>query len=169
VTVAWGGQVALQSLDRPLGLQLLNEGEGRVQRDHDHHGHGHRRDAGERRKRGGAPEQEGQRVGHLPGKLAWPASLLAPFELVGAVAQQAPVGLALGEAATRGAEIAQEEVDALLGVKSRSRPACTLREIVSAWWHGPPAQDEGITKVGQGALRITCAATLPSRSRRATP
>ena len=64
-----GGRVGLQCLDRPLGLQLLNEREDRVEDDDDQDRDGHRDNASQPGEPGRRPQQERERVGELPAQL----------------------------------------------------------------------------------------------------
>ena len=59
------GQVAGERLDRPLGLLLLDEGEGRVEDDDDDDRDGDGDDAGDPRQRGRRPQQQREGVGEL--------------------------------------------------------------------------------------------------------
>ena len=86
-------------------------------------------------------------MGELAGELAWPAPPAAPLEPGGTVAQQAPLGLPLGDALAGGPKVAQEEVDALLGIERRAgvgqgyrppinveRTACSVGRRLAACW-----------------------------------
>ena len=65
------------------------------------------------RRRG---QQQRERMGELLRELARPAAAAAAHELVAAVADEPPVGLALGEAVDVGVQVAQEQVGLLRGV-----------------------------------------------------
>ncbi len=113
MTFARGGRYCGESLDRPLGLQLLDEGEQRVDEDDDDDGDRHRSDPDQRGQAGGGPQQQGQGMRELARQLPRPAPPAAAAQLVGSELDQAPIRLAAGEAAAGAAQVPQQQVDSL--------------------------------------------------------
>ena len=107
-------EVERERLDRALGLPLLQERERRVEQDHaDDRGRQHGR-PGHEREQGGDPEEEREGMGQLAEQLAGPAAAAGARELVRALGQQPPLGLAAGEALRSRPQVPQEEADRLV-------------------------------------------------------
>ena len=107
-------QVALEGLHRALGLPLLQEGERRVQEDDAddrRRQHGRARNKGQQ---GGDPEEERERMRQLAGHLAGPPPAGWTSELVRALGEEPPLGLAAREAAGGRSEMPQQQVGRLV-------------------------------------------------------
>ena len=115
-----GRQVTLEGLGGLLGLELLEEGENGVQ-DYDRDDGDRERDSpsddGQRR---GRPEEEREGVCELAGELPKAIRALPAPDLVRAVLLEAAGGLPLGEAIPPGPEVAEEQIQALLGIYGRA-------------------------------------------------
>src|SRR5207342_3763747 len=79
------GEIRGERLHRALCLELLDEGEDRVDEDHDDDRNGDGDDACNPRENGRGPEEEGKRMGELAPEVAEMAALLTPAYLVWAV------------------------------------------------------------------------------------
>ncbi len=99
-------EVGRQGFDCPFGFLLLHERERRVRGDHGDDRRGDRRRSrcpGEHR---GGGEQHRQRMRELPNDLAPPRAIRGPLQLVGAVGDEAPFGLALRQPCRARSEVA---------------------------------------------------------------
>ena len=111
-----GGEIRGKRLHRALGLELLDEGEDRVDEDHDDDRDRDGDDAGNPREDGRGPEEEGQRVGELAPQVAEMAALLPPANLVWPVLLEPALGLAPAEAAGASPKMLEQQVQPLLRV-----------------------------------------------------
>lgn len=98
------GQEGGQSLDRPLGLLFLGEGQHGVEHDHRDDRHRQRGCPADHREHGGERQQQSQRVGELLGELAGPASPAAPGQGVGPVDRLPPGRFAFAQSLGRAAQ-----------------------------------------------------------------
>jgi hypothetical protein len=103
-----GRQELAKRLGGALGLDLLREGEYRVQHDHRDDRHRERRNAAYEGEHRGGPQQQRERVGELARELAPAAGTLAPRYLVRAVLDEPPRRLAALQAAEARAQVTQE-------------------------------------------------------------
>ena len=116
-----GRQVAGESLDRALGLELLREREARVDEDHHHDRDRDGHDAGHQRQSGGHPQEQCERVHKLGDELSRPAASTPADEHVRPVLGQPAFGLAGGETRWGSPQVAHERVDLLRGVDEIGR------------------------------------------------
>jgi hypothetical protein len=111
-----GREIALERLDCPLGLLLLHEGEKGVEDDDGNDRGGKDSGDADERQRACDPEQQGERVRELARKLPRPAPSAPAAEFVRPRGDEPSRSLALGESASTGFEMPEEDVDRLLRV-----------------------------------------------------
>ncbi len=109
-------QVGGQRLGRALGLDLLGEGEQRVEDDDDDDRPREHRDPGDEGEHRRGPEQQRQRMGELLAQLARMPRPLAALDRVRAVLGEAASGLARAQSGGRDAELVEQLVEVLLGI-----------------------------------------------------
>ena len=100
-----GWEICGKRLHRAFGLELLDEGEKRVDEDHDDDRNRHGDDAGDPGERRRRPEEQRQWMGELAPEVADMAATLAAADLVGPVLLEPVLGLALAQPTSPDAEM----------------------------------------------------------------
>ncbi len=148
------GQHLREGLRRPLGLELLREREDGVEHDHGDDRRRQDRRARQERQQRRDPQQRGERVGELPRELAQMARPRPARDLVGPVLREPAVDLAPCQAFAGRPQIAQQRIDAFLGIEPG---------LCAQAWHGeqPVRRRRGGASVHPRAM-APCVLTIAS-------
>ena len=112
-------EVRLERLDGALGVTLLREREGCVERDHHQDRDRQLHEAADGGERGGGEQQQRERVRQLGRELPGPGRPASAAQLVGPVLLESPRGLTRRQPGAVAVQIAQELTELLRRVRSR--------------------------------------------------